>query len=693
MALAGVTGSRAAEIANLATRQAKDKEATPENLQSEWRERAAKFGITPEAIAAARATHSVDGKAPSDGERVMQVATENTAVARAQDIAYCAAVIAQEGGGAKEAERLLSGAKATAIELKKEVTYEIETENGTRVKSVEKTGYTTPEIQRSEKSVADWAERNAGAGNHAVESKSAITRVEQQQGYKLNAEQRQAVETLARSGSAAAMVGDAGTGKSTTLNAVREAYQSAGYKVIGTAPSAKAAAELEKSAGITSTTIDRFNLRHSVSEIEVPKFGDPSARLDEKTVVVVDEAGMADVRQIQKLTEAAERAGAKIVLVGDHKQLQPVGAGAPFRSVVERVETARLQEIHRQRDTGDRQAVRDLAQGKAAEGLGHYIAKGQVTVAQTHAKAMKEIAAKTVEAIDRHGAQRAVALASTNKAVADINQVVRAQLKARGELQGGREYNCLREAGTDKWDKTERRHHEKGEFAPGDRVVHSGRNDRRGALNRSDTGTVVSVSEKTVAVKMDKDGSLREIQPERQDLRHGYALTTHKAQGMTVERAVVYIQGQNLSREMAYVQASRAKGETEFVTTKTQVEKLARDAPPSRETTALVQAIEQARLERGQGPALRPEHTETAAGAVEYLQQHAPGSISHGGKTAAEVDLATLTEAARGMAESKQAESTLDWQGVRGGDNEPELERDPQQSVEVALEQDEYDYC
>ncbi|MBU0498887.1 MAG: hypothetical protein KJ558_10315 [Gammaproteobacteria bacterium] len=91
-------------------------------------------------------------------------------------------------------------------------------------------------------------------------------------------------------------------------------------------------------------------------------------------------------------------------------------------------------------------------------------------------------------------------------------------------------------------------------------------------------------------MKMDKDGSLREIQPERQDVRHAYALTTHKAQGMTVEKAVVYIQGANMSREMNYVQASRAKGGTEFVTTRTQVEKLARDAPPSRETAAMVQA-------------------------------------------------------------------------------------------------------
>ncbi|MBU0499137.1 MAG: hypothetical protein KJ558_10320 [Gammaproteobacteria bacterium] len=124
--------------------------------------------------------------------------------------------------------------------------------------------------------------------------------------------------------------------------------------------------------------------------------------------------------------------------------------------------------------------ARRLSQGRAAEALGHYVSRGQVTVAQTHDKAMKAVATKTLDAIDRHGAQGAVALASTNKAVSDINQAVRAQLQARGELQGGWEYRCLREAETDKWDRSEKRHHERAEFAPGNRVVYAGRNDRRG---------------------------------------------------------------------------------------------------------------------------------------------------------------------------------------------------------------------
>lgn len=106
----------------------------------------------------------------------------------------------------------------------------------------------------------------------------------------------------------------------------------------------------------------------------------------------------------------------------------------------------------------------------------------------------------------------------------------------------------------------------------------------------------------------------------------------------------------------------------------------------------MVQAIEKARLDRGQAPSLQPEHTATAAGAAEYLQRHAPGAVSHRGTTAADRDLATLAEAAKGMAESKQSESTLDWQEVRGGGQEPEAERDQQQAVEVEVEYDGLDH-
>lgn len=88
LARTGMSGAKASEIAALSSRKAKDKGATPERLAAEWRERAARFGITAEAIAQARASHAVEGKAPSSGERVMQVVTEHKAVARIQDLAY-----------------------------------------------------------------------------------------------------------------------------------------------------------------------------------------------------------------------------------------------------------------------------------------------------------------------------------------------------------------------------------------------------------------------------------------------------------------------------------------------------------------------------------------------------------------------------------------------------------------------------
>lgn len=122
--------------------------------------------------------------------------------------------------------------------------------------------------------------------------------------------------------------GLAGTGKSTLFKAARIAFEEAGMKVIGLSLSGKAAESLELSSGIQSFTIASAFHQWKNERSLVP-------RLDAKTVLVVDEASMVGTRRLNELLESADTARAKVILVGDRKQLPAIAAGAPFVSLSE----------------------------------------------------------------------------------------------------------------------------------------------------------------------------------------------------------------------------------------------------------------------------------------------------------------------------------------------------------------------
>ncbi len=137
----------------------------------------------------------------------------------------------------------------------------------------------------------------------------------------LGADQAAAVRAITRSGDAVEIViGPAGHGKSTMLDAARAAWNDAGIRTIGAAPSARAAAELQASSGIESQTIDRL-----------PGALDSGyEHLNRNTVLVIDEAGMVGTRKLADVLERAQQASTKVVLVGDNRQLPEIEAGGLF---------------------------------------------------------------------------------------------------------------------------------------------------------------------------------------------------------------------------------------------------------------------------------------------------------------------------------------------------------------------------
>ena len=153
-----------------------------------------------------------------------------------------------------------------------------------------------------------------------------------------------------------------------------------------------------------------------------------------RDVLVIDEAGMVGTRQLERVLSHAAEAGAKVVLVGDPQQLQAIEAGAAFRSIHERHGGAEIGEVRRQREDWQRDATRDLANGKTGHALEAYRSHGMVHEAQTREQARGDL-------IDRWDRDRQaspdksrIILTHTNDEVRALNEAARERMRAAGDL-------------------------------------------------------------------------------------------------------------------------------------------------------------------------------------------------------------------------------------------------------------------
>lgn len=223
-------------------------------------------------------------------------------------------------------------------------------------KMAEPAVFTTRDILRIEYDMARSAQVLSERRGFAVSSRhvaAAVKNVETQdpeKPFKLDAEQVDAIRHVAGDSGIAAIVGLAGAGKSTLLAGARVAWESEGRRVIGAALAGKAAEGLEDSSGIRSRTLASWELI----------WANGHETLHRGDVVVIDEAGMVSSQQMARVLKLVEQAGAKVVLVGDAMQLQPIQAGAAFRAITERIGFAELAGVRRQREPWAREASRLL---------------------------------------------------------------------------------------------------------------------------------------------------------------------------------------------------------------------------------------------------------------------------------------------------------------------------------------------
>ncbi|BCH68447.1 Ti-type conjugative transfer relaxase TraA (plasmid) [Agrobacterium vitis] len=367
---------------------------------------------------------------------------------------------------------------------------------------------------------------------------------------RLSDEQRAAIEHITGPERISAVVGYAGAGKSTMLAAAREAWEAQGYQVHGAALSGKAAEGLEESSGIQSRTLASWEYRWK-SSVDGRASRD---QLGSRDVFVIDEAGMVGSRQLAGFVREVERSGAKIVLVGDHEQLQAIGAGAPFRAIAEQIGHAELSEIRRQNEPWQREASVAFATHRTGEGLAAYRDNGNIRFSETRDEARAEIVRDYLADVQERPEGSRVAMAHRRADVRAINNEVRSALQQRGELAQGAEAGELSFQTNDG----------KRSFAAGDRIVFL-QNDRDLGVKNGMLGTVHAVEPNALQVQLDGkvletgeggSGSIRIDANSYQSFDHGYATTIHKNQGATVDRAFVMASA-TMDRHLTYVAMTR----------------------------------------------------------------------------------------------------------------------------------------
>jgi conjugative relaxase-like TrwC/TraI family protein len=384
-----------------------------------------------------------------------------------------------------------------------------------------------------------------------------------------NKEQREAVfKLLTQPGNVQVLEGLAGTGKTYALSVAREAWEQAGYRVTGMALSAVAAAKLGQDAGIESTTIalrlmqldgpgnfarhHKRQLKRLMRGQQTYAYDGSKFQLDRKTIVLVDEAGMNGTRQMAALLKHARKAGAKLVLVGDRRQLQPIEAGGPFAAIADRTDKADLQHVVRQKTephdpnpTWHRQAGKLIASGQVAQAVKLFTERGRVTVSKDRDEAILAVARDWSVAGIKNPADHII-LAGTKAEVAALNTMCQTARASAGVLGG--DQVAVGEQ----------------QLRIGDTVLFT-KNSRLYQVNNGDRGVIVAFNHHSRLVAVRLHGTAKTVYFPYRDytaLQLGYAMTTHKAQGATVPSVYVLLGGPMQDRHLSYVQTTRASEST-----------------------------------------------------------------------------------------------------------------------------------
>jgi conjugative relaxase-like TrwC/TraI family protein len=399
--------------------------------------------------------------------------------------------------------------------------------------------YSASTVLATEHTIGDTLERLTTRRRTPVVAPELVEQVtaakQSKLGHSLSGGQRRAVERICGSGRAVdVIVGVAGSGKTTALDVAVRALEAAGHQVLGTATSGQAARTLAHQARVPSRTMRSLIWRLDHGQVT----------LDRRSVVVLDEASLTSDIDLARLLLCVERARSKLVIVGDPRQLAPVGPGGALQAVLERhpdIVTVLNQNL-RQRDAAERVALHQLRAGSVQAAMDFYATNERIRIAPTRIESLAAMV--DAWATDTEAGHDTLMLAWRRSSVADLNRLARVRAEQLGLLTG-----------------SDLESPDGRGFAVGDPVVTLAPN-YEGELVTSQRGRVIAIDKRARTLTLATDDGRRVILRgdalDADHLDHGYALTVHREQGATADRTHYLAEGG--ARELAYVAMSRARG-------------------------------------------------------------------------------------------------------------------------------------
>jgi len=604
----GVRGAGAAQIAAHQTRDEKLPAITHEEMQQRHREMAAQFGQQPEHVVREAQAHQVEQQNP---EQKQQHIESSLTYAREKNLERHA--VTDERELMRDALKRSMG-DASFAEVHNQFENRIQSRDLVEVESRSPSrAFTTEEMIGYERS--NIAAMRAGQNQHEPLVSSETWREVQEKYAHLSTSQRAAVEQIVSTqDKIVGLEGVAGAGKTTSLAAVHEAAEQEGYEVRGLAPTSRAAHKLAES-GIESETLQRHLRREEQSD------------QGQKRLYVLDESSLASTKQMNEFLHRLHGED-RVLLVGDKRQHEAVEAGRPYHQLQQAgMQTARLDEIVRQRDPALKEAVEQLARGDVFGAIDNLDQQGRVHEIVGREDRFSEIAREYARQ-----PQGTLVISPDNESRRELNGLIHREMQQCGDVSqdehklrvldsrqdmtgadrqwaaqygegdvvrytrgskvlgiepgeyarvqqvDSREnrvtierengecqtYDPRRLAGVAVYHDTERA------FSEGDRVQFTAPSRDLHVANR-ELGTIEKINGAgDVQLRMDSGRDVAFNIREHPHLDHGYAVTSHSSQGQTAERVLIHVDtelGEQLvNSRMAYVSVSRGQYDAQIYT-------------------------------------------------------------------------------------------------------------------------------
>jgi AAA domain len=543
----GLSGIKASSAAAVATRQPKDHSESEQSVYVRWARELAEQGVGERQLAEVCADGR--GRPATCAElnaALSALAGPDGLTAQASTFTRAEVVdaLAKRLPVAPSAQAALTQAEAAADRFL--------AERAVRVARDRRLGvdrYSMPELLGLERQLVDGATRRAGERCAVV--RPELVRQVLDRHATVGEDQAAVVRDLTQGGAGVAVVvGRAGSGKTWALGLAREAFELAGYQVHGAAPTGIATVGLADEGFTEARTVDRLLLDLKHGRVE----------LDDKMVLVVDEAAMVATRKLAPLLSHAERAGAKVVLVGDDRQFASIAAGGGFRALRLRLGASELTVNRRQVEAWEQRAIDDIRAGNLEQAIAAYAEHDRIRAFEARDDRDRALVADWWRA--HQAGERPVIYAHRRAQVDQLNQVCQRLRAEAGQL------------GPERLAVGDR------EFAVGDVVVlGANAKERLGVVN----GTTAVIEEldvrgramtlRTMEAEPPRtvrlpgwylDAPVRPGQSRRVDL--AYARTDMRSQGRTEQRALLAIDGAE-DMQGGYVQLTRSKERTDLYLT------------------------------------------------------------------------------------------------------------------------------